>query len=96
MQRFDLVLFNPPYYRGTPRDALDHAWRSPDLIERFAAQLGDHLTPSGCALLVLSTDGEQAAFLDTLAEAGFISTTLTTRNFGNEQISIHQVAQPAC
>ena len=31
-----LVLFNPPYYRGVPRSALDHAWRSPDVIERFS------------------------------------------------------------
>jgi len=30
-ERFDVVLFNPPYYRGVPRNALDHAWRSPDL-----------------------------------------------------------------
>ena len=28
-ERFDVVLFNPPYYRGTPRDALDRAWRAP-------------------------------------------------------------------
>ena len=45
-ERFDVVLFNPPYYRGAPRDALDHAWRSPDVIERFAAELADHLTPA--------------------------------------------------
>ena len=36
-ERFDVIIFNPPYYRGTPRDALDHAWRSNDTVERFAA-----------------------------------------------------------
>jgi HemK-related putative methylase len=95
-ERFDLVLFNPPYYRGTPRDALDHAWRSPDLIERFAAQLGDHLTPTGCALVVLSTDGEGDAYGKTLNATGFSTTMHATKNFRNEQISIYLVAQPAC
>ena len=27
-ERFDVVLFNPPYFRGEPRDLSDHAWRS--------------------------------------------------------------------
>ena len=66
-ERFDLVLFNPPYFRGSPRDPLDHAWRSSDTVERFAAELGDHLTPAGSALVVLSTDGETPAFLAAFA-----------------------------
>jgi SAM-dependent methyltransferase len=44
-ERFDLVLFNPPFFRGPPQDALDQAWRSPDVMERFAAGLPGHLTP---------------------------------------------------
>src|SRR6202142_2646935 len=35
-QRFDLVLFNPPFVRGAPRDDRDRAWRSTDVAERFA------------------------------------------------------------
>src|SRR5581483_11690365 len=38
-QRFDLVLFNPPFYRGAPSDNLDHAWRGQDVFERFAGGL---------------------------------------------------------
>ena len=30
-ERFDVMLFNPPYYRGVPRDELDHAWRCADI-----------------------------------------------------------------
>ena len=95
-ERFDVVLFNPPYYRGAPRDALDHAWRSPDLIERFAAQLGGHLAPQGAAMLVLSTDGERDAFLDALTSAGFSTAMQASKNFGNEEISIYQVTHSAC
>src|SRR5205823_1604642 len=43
-ERFDLILFNPPFFRGEPRDALDMAWRSVDVLERFAEGLPSALT----------------------------------------------------
>ena len=51
-QRFDLVLFNPPFLLGPPRDDRDRAWRSNDVAERFAAGLGaqvHHGYPAGKA-----------------------------------------------
>ena len=90
-ERFDVVLFNPPYYRGEPRDGLDHAWRSPDVIERFSLQLADHLTPSGHALLVLSSDGEQSAFLQALAANGCTYRAISERDFGNEQMTVYWI-----
>jgi release factor glutamine methyltransferase len=90
-ERFDVVLFNPPYYRGAPRDALDHAWRSPDVIERFSRELADHLTPTGLALLVLSSDGEHAAFLDALGVNGFTASPVAERDFRNEQMTVYKV-----
>jgi release factor glutamine methyltransferase len=90
-ERFDVVLFNPPYYRGVPRDALDHAWRSPDVIERFAACLRDHLTPGGSALVVLSTDGEAAAFLRACAAAGFVAEIVAAHDFSNEIITVYRL-----
>jgi release factor glutamine methyltransferase len=91
-ERFDVVLFNPPYYRGQPRDALDFAWRSPDVIERFAADLGDHLAPGGHALLVLSSDGEPRAFLHALDTHGFNCQAVAEHDFVNEQMWVYQVA----
>lgn len=90
-ERFDVVLFNPPYYRGVPRDGLDHAWRSPDVIERFSLQLPDHLTPGGYALLVLSSDGEQAAFLHALEHNQFSYKACAERDFLNEQMTIYRI-----
>ncbi|HEY3059829.1 MAG TPA: HemK2/MTQ2 family protein methyltransferase [Chloroflexota bacterium] len=92
-ERFDVVLFNPPYYRGTPRDEGDRAWRSPDVIERFAAGLGEHLTPHGHALLVLSSDGESKGFLSALEARGFNNRPVAHRDFVNEQMWIYQVAR---
>jgi release factor glutamine methyltransferase len=91
--RFDLVLFNPPYYRGTPRSALDHAWRATDVIERFAAGLGQHLTPGGQALMVLSSDGEPAAFLEALTDQGFTPRVLADHEFLNERMWLYAVSE---
>jgi release factor glutamine methyltransferase len=90
-ERFDVVLFNPPYYRGIPRSDLDHAWRSPDLIERFSAGLASHLNPTGQALLVLSSDGEPNSFLAALDRAGFRSTPVATRDLINETLCVYSI-----
>jgi HemK-related putative methylase len=71
-ERFDVILFNPPYYRGQPRDFADRAWRSPDTFDRFLSELPEHLTEQGYALVVLSTDGEITSALMAAAQ-------LTTR-----------------
>ncbi|GAB4121397.1 MAG: hypothetical protein Fur005_33610 [Roseiflexaceae bacterium] len=62
-ERFDLVLFNPPFFRGEAHEPLDHAWRSVDTVERFATCLSSHLQANGRALVLLSSDGEEADFL---------------------------------
>ncbi|MCA1646524.1 MAG: methyltransferase [Chloroflexi bacterium] len=90
-ERFDVVLFNPPYYRGVPRDALDHAWRSPDIVERFALHLADHLTATGYALLVLSSDGAPADFLGALERSGFTSGPVAHRDFLNETMTVYRI-----
>jgi HemK-related putative methylase len=94
-ERFDAVLFNPPYYRGVPRNGLDHAWRSTDVPERFASQLGDHLTPNGRALVVLSSDGDRDGFLLALDAHAWQHTAVAERDFINEVMTIHEVRR-AC
>jgi release factor glutamine methyltransferase len=93
-QRFDLILFNPPFLREQPRDEADLAWRSLDVAERFAAGLDDHLSPSGSALLLLSTFGEAGAFLRPLADAGFAITLHARREYLNERLSLFRVRRP--
>ena len=95
-ERFDAILFNPPYFRGTPRDALDHAWRSNDTVERFAAQLRDHLTPRGHALVILSTDGDSPAFLRAFADHGFAIAIVAALDFVNEIITVYQLSVVGC
>lgn len=54
-QRFDLILFNPPFYRGEPRALWEQAWCSTDALDRFATGLATALSDHGRVLVVLST-----------------------------------------
>jgi release factor glutamine methyltransferase len=90
-ERFDLILFNPPFVRGTPRDDRDRAWRSNDVAERFAAGLGAHLKPGGSALVLLSTFGDGVVFLEEFRKQRFEISVLAERRFVNERLTIFRL-----
>jgi methylase of polypeptide subunit release factors len=54
-ERFDLILFNPPFYAGKPGESWEYAWRSDDVLERFTRDLPTFLNPSGRAWLIVSS-----------------------------------------
>ncbi|GAB4515917.1 MAG: hypothetical protein OHK0046_20160 [Anaerolineae bacterium] len=90
-QRFDVVLFNPPFYRGTPHDAYDHAWRGLDVVARFAAGLRTHLTPNGCALVVLSTNSDLAHFLEAFALNALNVEAIAQRHLVSEIVTVYRL-----
>ncbi|HEX7122457.1 MAG TPA: HemK2/MTQ2 family protein methyltransferase [Gemmatimonadaceae bacterium] len=90
-ERFDVVLFNPPYFRGEPRDAAEAAWRSVDVVERFAAGLGAHLKPGGHALVVLSTDGDTRGFLRAFQASGLAADVVAERDLVNETLRVYRL-----
>lgn len=91
-QSFDLVLFNPPYYRGVAQKPLDHAWRSEDTVERFAAELAAYLNPGGFALVVLSTDGDLDAFLAAFRANQLTVEAVSQQNLISEVVTIYRLA----
>lgn len=90
-ERFDLILFNPPFVRGAPQDDRDRAWRSNDVAERFAASLGAHLKPGGSALVLLSTFGNGLVFLEEFRKQNFEISVLTERRFVNERLTLFRL-----
>ena len=88
-ERFDLVLFNPPYFRGDPSSPLDAAWRGRNVLERFAAALPKHLNPGGRALLMLSSHGDCDALLEALRVRGMANEIAARRDFGNEVLTLY-------
>ncbi len=93
-ERFDLILFNPPFLRGVPRDDRERAWRSHDVAERFAAGVREHLKPSGSALVVLSSFGGAAVFLEEFRKHGLAISVLAERRFITERLAIFKLAMP--
>lgn len=94
-QRYDLVVFNPPFFRGRPENALDHAWRGEDVFERFAAGLGEHLTPGGEAWVLLSSDGAGAELLALLAAKELQIDIVAMRSWANEIMIVYRVRPTA-
>ncbi|HLJ88240.1 MAG TPA: methyltransferase [Candidatus Angelobacter sp.] len=95
-EQFDLVFFNPPFFRGEPKpdDLFDISWRSINVFERFANGLRAVLKPGGRALVLLSTDGDPQGMLTALRHQGFDIQKLIDRDFGNEIMTIYS-ARPA-
>jgi methylase of polypeptide subunit release factors len=55
-ERFDRVLFNPPFHFGTPKDDSERAYlggEEGEVVRRFLAELPAHLRPSGRAFLIV-------------------------------------------
>ncbi len=90
-QRFDVILFNPPYFPGKPRTDFERALWSDGLDERFAAGLGDHLQPSGIVLLLLSSTGEERTWLKSLSTAGYQADAVARRDLVSEVLTIYRV-----
>jgi release factor glutamine methyltransferase len=90
-ERFDRVLFNPPYFRGQARDMLERAFFANDVIGRFAAGLRDHLKPGGQCLLVLASSGDEPAHLQVFEEQGFSAEAAARRDAHVEILTLYRM-----
>jgi HemK-related putative methylase len=91
--QFDLILFNPPFFAGAPRELWEHAWRSEDALDRFARDLPTFLSPTGRALVVVSST--TVGVHETLARHHLRSQVLWKRDMMNERLSVLQWTAPA-
>ncbi len=90
-RRFDVIAFNPPFFRGEPRDRLDQAWRSTDVIERFAAEVRDHLLPAGFMLVVYSSLADEAALRRAFEANDLRYSVFAQRDVISEVLTIYRV-----
>ena len=90
-ERFDVILFNPPFFRGAPRRALDYAWRSENTFERFLSGLDGALAPRGSALILLSTDGDLMPALTSAASQGWRLSQVAQQDLINEVFTLYRL-----
>ncbi|MCD6370592.1 MAG: DUF2431 domain-containing protein [Thermoplasmata archaeon] len=58
--RFDVIIFNPPYLPGNPKELEDLQWAGggkfgDEIIMRFLSQAKDYLSPEGEIYIILSS-----------------------------------------
>ncbi|MBW1877594.1 MAG: methyltransferase [Deltaproteobacteria bacterium] len=92
--QYDLVAFNPPFYRARPETFLEAAYRSEDLFERFAAGLRNRLAPGGQALVVLSTEGDCENAVRRLRTSGFLLEEVTRTRWYGELLVVLGAKRP--
>lgn len=91
-ERFDVVLCNPPFFRGTPRTPFEAALYSTDFARRFSAALPVHLTEGGFALVVLSTEGDIAGYETAFRDAGLTFQIVAERDLISERVRLYRLA----
>ena len=90
-QRFEVIAFNPPFFRGVPRDRLDQAWRSMDVVERFAAEVREHLAPHGYSLVIYSSSADEAALRRAFELNSLGYSVFAQRDVISEVLTIYRV-----
>jgi HemK-related putative methylase len=94
-ERFDLILFNPPYFSGQASDLWELSWRDVNQVRaRFVAEAAGHLTPGG-SLLICDSDIAVDRMDLALAAAGFRITALRSRTVLSGEVLTVFRATPA-
>jgi release factor glutamine methyltransferase len=82
-ERFDLVLCNPPYFRGEPASMAERAFRAGPALEwitQFARELNEHLSPSGGSIISLGDAADIPAIVKLLEEQGWSCVQVAQRD----------------
>jgi HemK-related putative methylase len=90
-ERFDVVLFNPPFFRRQPKNDLERALYSLDIFERFTDEVRDHLKPGGTCLVIMSTDGDLDGFRQAARRQNFSIELIQQRDLINEWLLLYRL-----
>lgn len=92
--RFDVILSNPPFFPGEPRDIADRAWfAGPDYrdIAPLFEQARERLKPTGLMYVLLSSDSDLHFLGDLIARAGFQARFVTALSILIESFLIYEL-----
>jgi release factor glutamine methyltransferase len=91
-ERFDRIVCNPPYFRGTPQtraEAAYYAGAQYEWLDRFAAGAATHLTPDGYCLLVFGDAADLEAIRAHLSAPGWRLGEVARRDIWVEVLYIY-------
>jgi release factor glutamine methyltransferase len=91
-QRFEMIVFNPPFYGRRVRGTADFAWAAgpnSETVYRFFREIPDHLEAHGQALLLGSTEAPFTRFLPQLL--GYSTRQIAHRELVSERLMLFAV-----
>jgi release factor glutamine methyltransferase len=95
--KFDVIVTNPPYFAGEPRDLADRAWHAGPGCRDIALlfeQARERLAPGGCLYLLISSDCDLDLFAAMIERAGFRGRLATRRSILVESLLVYAL-EPA-
>jgi 23S rRNA G2069 N7-methylase RlmK/C1962 C5-methylase RlmI len=93
-ERFDVIISNPPWFAGEPRDLADRAWHAGDdyrLIAALFEQARPRLAPGGRMYVMLSSDTDLDLFGRRIAQARFRARLAAERSIYIEKLLIYEL-----
>jgi release factor glutamine methyltransferase len=91
---FDVIISNPPFFSGEPRDIADRAWVAGpgyrDIMSLFE-QARQRLKPSGKMYVLLSSDSDLHFLGQLIARAGFRARAVTAFSIIIESMIIYEL-----
>ena len=91
--RFDLILFNPPFYHGEPVDIADSAWKGGKghrVIKEFIEASHGYLNPDSRILMVISSDMETQKILDMFSSNQFATRCVSSMQTLFDRLFIYE------
>ena len=92
-EKFDLILFSPPYLPSKPRSMLERAWSdvNHNLVRRFFREVKRYLKPNGRIQMVYSTLGDIHRLKKLIGLACFRARTVAEKHTIFERIFIYEL-----
>ncbi len=91
--RFDVILFNPPYLEGTPKNDFEHALYDggKEIMKRFFSQAAQYLLPGGNIQMLYSSLARHARALEIAEEHGWKHQLITMEKTVTESFMIYKL-----
>ncbi|USN53793.1 MAG: DUF2431 domain-containing protein [Candidatus Nomurabacteria bacterium] len=90
--KFDLILFNAPFFHGEPTSLLDNNWMSKDgeVVSKFFKDAREYINPMGKVVITSSTLVNQDALKILIKESGFNIENVKTKNIIIEKFFLYE------
>lgn len=90
--KFDVIIFNPPYLEGRPKNEFEKALYDPDkkIIIGFFKQAKNFLKPGGYLQVLYSSMAEPEKFLQAAHDYNWHETIIAQKKFLAEEFTIYR------